>query len=164
MDNKSFQNTNSNGNGSDFLLSNSFSNVSYQRYGLHIEEGRTGKYQPLPEAQSQLFPPDKFIILQHNLTPTTHAEKKALMASRRRSRSMDTFSKLHQQHHHVNPSSLTNVPIPDVVRHHPHHSSSNKQPRSQQGFQSLRRGENNNAVTRSHTDVLVHHRERYIKI
>ena len=147
------------------MLSNSFSNVSYQRYGLHIEEGRTGKYQPLPEAQSQLFPPDKFVILQHNLTPTTHAEKKALIASRRRSRSMDTFSKLHQQQQHGNPSSLTNVPIPDVVRNHPpHHSSStNKQPRSQQnqqGFQSLRSGENNSCVTRSHTDVLVHHRER----
>ena len=45
----------------DFLLSNSFSNVSYQRYGLHIEEGQSGKYQPLPEAQSELLPPDKFI-------------------------------------------------------------------------------------------------------
>ena len=154
-DNKSVQNTNS-GNNSDFLLSNSFSNVSYQRYGLHIEEGRTGRYQPLPEAQSQLFPPDKFVMLQHNLTPVTHAEKKALIASRRRSRSMDTFSKLHQ-HQHVNPSSLTNVPVPDVVKNYPHHSSSSRQPRSHQGFQSLR---NNSSVTRSHTDVLVHHRER----
>ena len=140
------------------MLSNSFSNVSYQRYGLHIEEGRTGKYHPLPEAQSQLFPPDKVVMLQHNLTPSTHAEKKALMASRRRSRSMDTFSKLHQnQQQNLNPSSLTNVPVPDVVKNHRSHSS--KQSRSQQGYQSLR---NNSAVTRSHTDVLVHHRERYI--
>ena len=138
------------------MLSNSFSNVSYQqRYGLHIEEGRTGRYQPLPEAQSQLFPPDKFIMLQHNLTPTTHSEKKALMASRRRSRSMDTFSKLQHHHHAANPSSLTNVPIPDVIK------SNNKHQRSsREGFQYLRRGDHNNAVTRSHTDVLVHHRER----
>ena len=137
--------------------------MSYNRYGLHIEEGRTGKYQPLPEAQSQLLPPDKFIMLQHNLTPTTHAQKKALMASRRRSRSMDTFSKLHQQQQNGNNlSSLTNVPIPDVVRHHHHaHSSSTRQQRSQPGgFQALRRGENNCSVTRSHTDVLVHHRDR----
>ena len=154
-DNKSVQNTNS-GNNSDFLLSNSFSNVSYQRYGLHIEEGRTGKYQPLPEAQSQLFPPDKLIMLQHNLTPTTHAEKKALIASRRRSRSMDTFSKLH--HHQNNQSSLSNAP--DVVRLNNSQHLSSRQPRSHQGFQSLRRGENS-SVTRSHTDVLVHHRERY---
>ena len=93
-------------------------------------------------------------MLQHNLTPTTHAEKKALMASRRRSRSMDTFSKLHHQTN--NQSSLTNAP--DVVRMN--QSSSSRQPRSQQGFQSLGRG-GNSSVTRSHTDVLVHHRERY---
>ena len=154
-DNKSVQNTNS-GNNSDFLLSNSFSNVSYQRYGLHIEEGRTGKYHPLPEAQSQLFPPDKLIMLQHNLTPTTHAEKKALIASRRRSRSMDTFSKLH--HNQNNQSSLTNAP--DVVRLNNSQNLPSRQARSQHGFQSLRRGENS-SVTRSHTDVLVHHRERY---
>ena len=49
------------GGHSDFLLSNSFSNVSYQRYGLHIEEGQSGKYHPLPEAQSELLPPDKFV-------------------------------------------------------------------------------------------------------
>merc|ERR1719384_1677067 len=95
-DNKSVQNTNS-GNNSDFLLSNSFSNVSYQRYGLHIEEGQSGKYQPLPEAQSELLPPDKFMQLQQDYplrNYSTHAEKKALIASRRRSRSMETFSKL----------------------------------------------------------------------
>ena len=52
------------GGHSDFLLSNSFSNVSYQRYGLHIEEGQSGKYHPLPEAQSELLPPDKFVQVQ----------------------------------------------------------------------------------------------------
>ena len=123
---------------------------------MHIEEGRIGRYQPLPEAQSQLFPPDKFVILQHNLTPATHAEKKALMASRRRSRSMDTFSKLHQ--HHVNPSSLTGVPLlSDGGGRNPIIGLANRQ-RGAHGFQSLRRP-HNNAVTRSHTDVLVHQRE-----
>ena len=110
---------------SDFLLSNSFSNVSYQRYGLNIEEGQSGKYQPLPEAQSQLLPPDKFMQLQQDFplrSYTSHAEKKALIASRRRSRSMETFSKLH-------------------------HPEKKELSRTRQS-------------TRSHTDVMVHNRQR----
>lgn len=132
------------GGHSDFLLSNSFSNVSYQRYGLHIEEGQSGKYHPLPEAQSELLPPDKFVQLQQNFplrTYTTHAEKKALIASRRRSRSMDTFSKLHSNNGLGGGGGGGG--------HHGNHEIGRS--RGQ-----IERSHRDRVSTRSHTDVLVH--------
>ncbi len=57
----------------DFLLSDSFSNMSsahhntpsasksQRSYGLFIEEGQVGRYNPLPEAQSDLWPPEHLV-------------------------------------------------------------------------------------------------------
>lgn len=70
-------------NNQDFPLSSSFSNM-YKKNGLHIEEGRVGRYHPLPEARFELLPPADFLrnVKRQNSTG-------GLM--RRRSRSMETF-------------------------------------------------------------------------
>jgi len=34
---------------------------SQRSYGLFIEEGQAGRYNPLPEAQSELWPPQQLV-------------------------------------------------------------------------------------------------------
>lgn len=96
-------------NQNDFLLSNSFSNMSgsnahtpsasksQRSYGLFIEEGQMGRYNPLPEAQSELWPPKDLVKMKtqrykaNSTTPSiSNGHEDGLQ---RRSRSMDVYPK-----------------------------------------------------------------------
>jgi len=79
-------------NNQDFLLSSSFNNM-YKKNGLHIEEGRVGRYHPLPEAKYELLPPADFL---------RKVKRQNSLSMNRRSRSMENFRS------NTNPSSSSN--------------------------------------------------------